>query len=85
MIDNIRIVKDESGKVYLNQEDLIEIMTDRLNRFPFEIENLKKPQESSIVGLDGKAKIVPSDPVEVSRHEGMQTMLEGILGMISVQ
>ncbi len=85
MIDHIRIVKDESGKVYLNQEDLVEIMKDRLGRFPLEIENLKKPQQSTIIGLDGNPKITPSDPAEVARHEGMQTMLEGILGMVSVQ
>ena len=49
-----------------------------------EIEKLKQPKQSSIIGLDGQPKIVPSNPVDVARHEGKQEMLEGIMGIINV-
>jgi hypothetical protein len=78
------MVKDETGNVYLSQEDLLSIFSARLESFPGEIDQLKKPQEGSIVGLDGKKNVVPSDPVEVARHEGMQKMLEGIFSMINI-
>lgn len=78
------MVKDEVGNIYLSQEDLLGIMAERLERFPDELEKLKGPQQSSIVGIDGQPTTKPSDPVEVARHEGMQKMLEGIMGMINI-
>lgn len=81
---DIRMVKDETDNIYLSQEDLLGIMAERLERFPDELETLRNPQQSKIMGLDGKPKITPSNPVEVARHEGMQTMLEGIMNTINI-
>lgn len=78
------MVKDEVGNIYLSQEDLLGIMATRLERFPDELEALKKPQKSQIVGLDGQAKIKPPDPKEIAHYEGMQKMLEGIMNMINI-
>lgn len=83
-MNNIRIVKDEVGNIYLSQEDLLEIFATRLEKFPDQLEALKGPQQSSIVGIDGKPTIKPSDPIEVAKYEGMQTMLEGIMSMVNI-
>jgi hypothetical protein len=83
-MNNIRMVKDEANNIYLSQEDLLDIMATRMERFADEIEDLKGPQKSSMVGIDGKPKVTPSNPVAVARSEGMQTMLEGIMGMINI-
>ncbi len=83
-MNNIRMIKDEVGNIYLAQEDLLGIFSTRLERFSDEIDELKKPKEGNIIGLDGKPNIVQSDPVEVARYEGMQKMLEGIMGMINI-
>ncbi len=80
----IRMVKDDIGNIYLSQEDLLGIFSERLARFPDEIERLKQPQQSSIVGLDGLPKIIKPNPVDVARHEGKKEMLEGIINMINV-
>lgn len=85
MANSIRIVRDESEAVYLSQTDLVEILSERLSKFPQEIEALKQPQKSLIVGPDGSQKITPPDPVEVARHEGMQVMLQGVFDMINAK
>lgn len=84
MID-IGIVKDDNGNIFISQQDLITFMSERLSRFPAELEELKKPKQSPIVGLDGNPKLIPSDPVVVAHHEGMQEMLAAILGVINVE
>jgi hypothetical protein len=81
-MDSIRMIEDDTEGVFLSKADLITVMTERLDRFPAELDALKKPQVSTIIGLDGNPKTVPSDPVEVARHEGMQKMLEGIISII---
>lgn len=83
-MNQIRMVKDEAGNIYLSQEDLMSIFSNRLERFPDEIENLKGPQISSLVGPNGQHITKPSDPIEVARHEGKQEMLEGIINVINV-
>lgn len=82
-MDKIRMVKDENGDIFLSQEDLVKIMNDRLERFPQEYEELKKPQEGSIVGVDGKKNLVAPDPAKLYQHEGMEKMLRGIVGILS--
>lgn len=82
---DIKMIKDPDGRIYLCQEDLLEIFRERLKKFPSEIAELKKPKEGSIVGLDGKSNVIPSNPIEVAKHEGMQTMLQGIFDMMSVE
>lgn len=81
-MDKIRMVKDENENIFLSQEDLVTVMNERLERFPKEYEELKKPQEGSIVGVDGKKNLVAPDPAKLYQHEGMEKMLRGIMGMI---
>lgn len=83
-MNQIRMVKDDVGNIYLSQEDLLGIFSTRLERFPDEIEKLKHPQQSSIIGLDGQPKIIPSNPIDVAHHQGKQEMLEGIINMINI-
>jgi len=84
-MNQIRMVKDEVGNMYLSQEDLLGIFSARLERFPDELDKLKQPQQSSIVGLDGQQKILSSNPTEISRHEGRKEMLEGIINIINIE
>lgn len=81
-MNNIRIVKDENGNVYLSQEDLLAIMNARLKRFPEELKELQKPKEGNIVGLDGKKNLVEPDQREIEHHRGMKKMLEGIVEIV---
>ncbi len=83
-MNQIRMVKDDVGNIYLSQEDLLGVFSSRLERFPDEIEKLKHPQQSSIIGLDGQPKVVPPNPVDIARHQGKQEMLEGIINMINI-
>ena len=83
-MDSIRMVKDDNGDIYLSQEDLLKVMNERLERFPQEYQELKKPQEGKIVGIDGQTSMQPPDEKEIAKHEGMETMLRGIMGMLSV-
>lgn len=83
-MNQIRMVKDDVGNIYLSQEDLLGIFGSRLERFPDEIEKLKHPQQSSIIGLDGQPKIIPSSPIDVAKQEGKQEMLLGIINMINI-
>lgn len=84
-MDKIRIVKDDNEETYLSKADLITIFKERLDRFPKELEQLKKPQQGKIVGIDGTTSLQPPDEKEIARHEGMQKMLEGIYSMINVE
>jgi len=87
-MNNIRMVKDEKGDIYLSQDDLLSIFADRLKLFPGEIEALKTEKESSIVNLDGSRNIIPpteKDVLDSIRYEGMQKMLEGIIAMIDIE
>jgi len=83
-MNQIRMVKDDVGNIYLSQEDLLGIFAARLERFPDELNKLKQPQQSSIIGLDGQPKIIPSNPSDVARQEGKQEMLEGIINIINI-
>ena len=83
-MDQIRMVKDENGDIYLSQEDLLKVMNERLERFPQEYEQLKKPQEGKIVGIDGNTSMHPPDEKEIAKHEGMENMLRGIMSMLNV-
>ena len=82
---DIKMIKDPEGRIYLCQEDLLDIFRERLKRFPTEIAELKKPREGSIMGLDGKPNVIPSNPLDVAKQEGMQYMLQGIFDMLSVE
>jgi len=84
-MNQIRMVKDETGNMYLSQEDLLGIFAARLERFPDELNKLKQPQQSSIIGLDGQPKIIPSNPIDVACHEGRKEMLEGIINIINIE
>lgn len=87
-MNNIRMVKDEKEDVYLNQDDLLSIFTDRLKLLPEEIEALKTEKRSIILNADGsRDTISPSekDVLDSIRHEGMQKMLEGIITMIDIE
>lgn len=81
-MDQIRMVRDENGDVFLSQQDLLQVMNERLERFPSQIEQLKKPKEGKITMLNGQPSVQPPDEKEVARHEGMQQMLEGVIGLI---
>lgn len=83
-MDQIRMVKDENGDIYLSQEDLLKVMDERLKRFPQEYAQLKRPQEGKIVGINGKTSTQPPDEKEIAKHEGMENMLRGIMGMLDV-
>ena len=83
-MNNIRIVKDEIGNIYLSQEDLLGIMAERMERFPDELEELRKPHQSKVISPNGQPVIKPSDPKEVAHHEGMQKMLEGLMNIINI-
>jgi len=83
-MNQIRMVKDEIGNVYLSQEDLMSIFAARMELFPEQLEALKGIQVSTLVGANGQPISKPSDPVEVARHEGKRDMLEGIMGIINV-
>ena len=83
-MDQIHMVKDENGDIYLSQEDLMQVMQERLERFPQEYEQLKKPQEGKIVDINGSTLFSTPDEKEIVRHEGMENMLRGIMDMLSV-
>ena len=83
-MNNIKMVKDEIGNIYLSQENLLEIFSERMAKFPDQLIALKGPQQSKVVGVDGKTKTIPSNPIEVARIEGMETMLSGIVSMINI-
>lgn len=82
---DIKMIKDPEGRIYLCQEDLLEIFRERLKRFPSEIAELKRPREGSIMGLDGKNNLIASNPADIARQEGMQLMLQGIFDMVDVR
>lgn len=84
-MDQIRIVKDDNDNIYLSKDDLIGAMKERLERFPEEHKQLKNPQQSKVVGLDGNTIEKKPDEKEIARHEGMEKMLRGIIGMIDVE
>lgn len=87
-MNNIKMVKDENGDIYLSQKDLLSIFADRLKLIPGEIEALQTEKESSIINLDGSRNIIPpseEDMLESIRHEGMQKMLKGIITMIDIE
>ena len=84
-MNSIKMMKDGDGQIYLNQSDLLEIFNERLSRFPQEIEELKQPKRSLVVGLDGAQKIIPPDQNEISKKEGMKLMLEGIIDILNIQ
>lgn len=84
-MDKIRIVKDENGEVFLSQKDLLTIMNERLKRFPGELTELRKPKPGKIVGADGEVTMQPPDEKMISKHEGMEVMLRGIVNIIDVK
>lgn len=81
-MDKIRIVKD-NGSIFISQEDLLSVLEERLKRFPEERKELKKPQKGKIVGIDGQVSTQPPDEKEIARNEGMETMLRGIINILS--
>jgi hypothetical protein len=82
-MDQIRIVKDNDD-IYLSKDDLVQAMKERLDRFPDEYEQLKNAQESKIVDLAGNTIQKQPNEKEIAKHEGMEKMLRGIIGMIDV-
>lgn len=82
-MDQIRIVKDNDD-IYLSKDDLVRAMKERLDRFPDEYEQLKNAQESKIVDLAGNTIQKQPNEKEIAKHEGMEKMLRGIIGMIDV-
>jgi len=80
---DISILKNPEGKVFFSQDDLLEVFYERLSRFPAEIVELKAPKQSTIMGLNGKPNIIPSDPIAVAKKEGMKEMLEGIISVLN--
>lgn len=82
-MDQIRIVKDDNENVFISQEDLLKALNERLEKFPEEREQLKKPKEGSIVGLDGNVSLQQPDEKEIARNEGMEAMLRGVINILN--
>ena len=83
-MNNIRILKDPNGEIFMSQADLLAIFKQRLSELPSEIELLKKPQTSSMVDANGIPLVVKSDPIEIARMEGMEKMLKGVCEMFEI-
>jgi len=84
-MNQIRMVKDDNGEIFLSQKDLLAMMNERLERFPDELAQLKKPKEGKIVGINGAKSATPPDEKEIAKHEGMEAMLRGIVNTIKTE